>query len=270
MVNTADAWNSNDASTTTDDGSVSGSHWDKSYGWGYIDMWESHFNRGDYFVSSVIPRNDNSVANDYKLYKGTMFTNEKATLAWQRRSNFASGPTGDAFNLSDLNIRLYDEGNNTTLDSELDGINNVHQVAADATIDAVIKVYSWSTSFDGASSESFALSTEENFSAVTPPSLNIPSQGAGGLPGQNVSVPLAIDNNGGTGSCSVQVSRGSVAGISGTTSASTGSIPAGGSGTASFTLSGSTPGSYNVPFTATTTCYDETYTGTGTLVFTVL
>lgn len=269
LLNTADAWDSNNTSTTADDESVSGSHWDKSYGWGYIDMWESHYNRGDYFVDSVIPRNNNNIENDYKLFAGRMFTNEKATLVWQRRSDFASGPTGDAFNLSDLNIRLYAEGNSTTRDSDLVGNDNVHQVAADATIDSVVKVYAWSTSFDGASSESFALATEENFSAVNPPSLNIPPQSASGSVNQNVSISLTIDNNGGVGSCNVQVTRGSVSGITGTTTASTGNIPAGDSGTVSFTLSGNSTGSYSIPFTATTTCYDETYTDTGILTFTL-
>ncbi|MEO1576984.1 MAG: S8 family serine peptidase, partial [Pseudomonadota bacterium] len=60
LINTADAWTSNDTSTTADDGPVDGSFWDMSYGWGYLDMSEAHFNRSDYFTGSVIARNDNS------------------------------------------------------------------------------------------------------------------------------------------------------------------------------------------------------------------
>ncbi|MHC4754445.1 MAG: S8 family serine peptidase [Planctomycetota bacterium] len=85
LINTADAWTSNGTSTTADDGSVNGSLWDKSYGWGYLDMWESHFNRSDYFVDSVIPRNNNATEDDYKLYMGYMYINEKATMVWEKR-----------------------------------------------------------------------------------------------------------------------------------------------------------------------------------------
>ncbi|NVJ51888.1 MAG: S8 family serine peptidase [Gammaproteobacteria bacterium] len=264
LINTADAWDSKNTATTSDDGQVSGSHWDKSYGWGYIDMWESHYNRGDYFVSSVIPRNNNNVANDYKLFKGKMYANEKATLVWQRRANFASGPTGNAYNLSDLNLRLYQEGSNVLKDSDFDGDDNVHQVAAAGTMDAVIKVYAWSSSFDGASSESFALATEENFAQVTPPSLQIPSQSFSGTPFTAIPVAVKVRNNGGVDSCSVTVTRGNVSGVSGPTSVSIASIADGGEGVANFSLNAAN-GSYSIPFTATTTCYNETFTTSGTI-----
>lgn len=266
LINTADAWDSNNTSTTSDDGFVAGSHWDKSYGWGYIDMWESHFNRGDYFVSSVIPRNNNNVANDYKLFKGKMYTNEKATLVWQRRANFASGPSGSAYNLSDLNLRLYGEGSNTLVDYDFDGNDNVHQIAAPSTMDAVIKVYAWSSSFDGASSELFALATEENFSAVSPPLVQVPSQYFSGNANSPVYLSVRVNNNGGVDTCNVSVTRGSVRGVSGTTSASIGPVADGSYSTAGFTLSASA-GTYSIPFTATTTCYNETYSDSGTITF---
>lgn len=165
LLNTADAWDSNDTSTTSDDGPVSGTHWDKSYGWGYLDAWEAEFNRTDVFVSSVVPRNDNATEDDYKLYVGQMFTNEKATLVWEKRGVYAAGlPASTTYGLSDLNLRLYDETTGALVDFETQGPENVHQVAADSTITAVIKPYAWSTSFaGGVSSEAFALATEENF-----------------------------------------------------------------------------------------------------------
>ena len=172
LINTADGWDSKNTSSTADDERVYVSHWDKSYGWGYIDMWESHFNRNDYFTGSVIGRNGTSTDDDYKLYRGRMYTNEKATLVWERRADFSgssSSPTGTAENLTDLNIRLYNDDTNVLVDYDFDGDDNVHQVAANATIDAVIKVYAWSTTIDGATSESYALATEENFALSSPP-----------------------------------------------------------------------------------------------------
>jgi serine protease AprX len=266
LLNTADAWTSNNTSSTADDTQLSGSHWDKSYGWGYIDMWEAKFNRADYFVSSVIPRNNNATANDYKLFKGRMYNNEKATLVWQRRANFSGGPTGSAYNLSDLNLRLYNEGSNSLVDYDFDGNDNVHQIAANATMDAVIKVYAWSSSFDNASSESFALATEENFSAVAPPSLQIPNQSFSGPANTSRLINIKVKNNGGVDTCSVSVTRNSVSGVSGTTSASISKVVDAGEATAAFKLSAK-KGFYSIPVTATTTCYNETYTASGTVSF---
>lgn len=165
LLNTADAWDSNDTSTTADDGPVSGSHWDKSYGWGYLDAWEAEFNRLDVFVDSLVPRNDNATEDDYKLYVGQMYAGEKATMVWEKRGVYVAGsPASTTYTLADLNLRLYDEATGNLVASDLDGDDNVHQVAADSTITAVIKPYSWSTSFSGGvPSESFALATEENF-----------------------------------------------------------------------------------------------------------
>ena len=44
LINTADTWTDNGTSTTADDGSVTGSQWNKVYGWGYPDLWEAWFN----------------------------------------------------------------------------------------------------------------------------------------------------------------------------------------------------------------------------------
>ena len=168
LLNTADAWTSNDTSTTSDDGSVTGSYWDKSYGWGYLDGWESEFNRTDVFVTTLVPKNDNATEDDYKLYVGTMFADEKATMVWEKRGVYvAGGPASTTYTLSDLNLRLYDEVTGALVDVETQGSENVHQVAANSTITAVIKPYSWSSSFSGGvATESIALATEENFVAV--------------------------------------------------------------------------------------------------------
>ncbi len=164
LLNTADGWTSMDTSSTADDGPVSGSHWDRSYGWGYLDAGEAYFNRGDYVLTSVVPRNDTATEDDYKLYVGTMYADEKATMVWHRRADYAAGsPASTVYALSDLNLRLYDEATGVLVDSDLGGADNVHQVSAAATMTAVVKPYAWDTSFSGTSAEPFALATEENF-----------------------------------------------------------------------------------------------------------
>jgi serine protease AprX len=270
LINTADAWDSNDTSTTTDDGSVTGSHWDKSYGWGYLDMLEAHYNRSDYFVDSVVPRNDNATPDDYKLYKGIMFTNEKATLVWEKRSNYVAGvPPTTTYNLADLNIRLYDEGDGSQVDSELGGGDNVHQVAADSSIDAVIKVYSWSTSFQGATSEQYALATEENFVQVDPPSFqrNYTRPNYVG-PYQTFDVIVRIFNNGEVTAHSNTVTLQNITGVTvqNTNSHALPSILPGPypdnpqQTTYTLSTSGLTAGTHWLPLDFESNCYLETYT----------
>ncbi|WP_300667633.1 S8 family serine peptidase [Desulfoluna sp.] len=206
LINTADAWDSNNTLTTADDDSVVGSYWDKSYGWGYLDMDEAEFNRADYFTDSIIARNDTATDDDYKLYKGTMYksttTAEKATLVWQKRSNYVSGePPSTTYALSDLNLRLYNETNGALLDSDMDGNDNVHQVdiaaGANGWNPVVIKAYAWSSTFAGATSEAYALATEENFTEATPPSFqrNYSRPNYVG-PYQTFDVTVRIFNNG--------------------------------------------------------------------------
>ncbi len=185
LINTADAWNSNGTSTTTDDGPFSGSLWDKSYGWGYLDLLEAHFNRADYFTDSVIPRNSNNVEDDYKLYAGQMFTNEKATLVWEKRGIYVNGaPPTTTYSLSDIDMHLFNEADDSIVDSDIDVNDNVHQVASNASIDTVIKVSAFSSSFSGATSEPFALATEENFISVDFPETFVTIKVAGPTPSQ--------------------------------------------------------------------------------------
>ncbi|MEM7083174.1 MAG: S8 family serine peptidase [Pseudomonadota bacterium] len=274
MLNTADAWTSNDTSTTSDDGQVSSAScsgtncdtlWDKAYGWGYMDLAEAHFNNNDYFNGSVFPRNDNATEDDYRLYKGTMFTNEKATLTWHKRADtyVDGGPSTGQRSIGDLNLRLYSNTTGARLDNDLTPNDNVHQVVAPSSGEAVIKVYSWSTSFDGTGAIPFTLATEENFQSVNPPSFDasplIPVVG----PFQTFEVGTIVANNGTTGAHSTNVAIGNLAGVTGdNSSTNVGTIAEGSTETAYFdlTTNGLSSGSYFIPVTVTSNSYDETYT----------
>jgi serine protease AprX len=171
LINTADAWTSNNTETVTDDEEVVGSHWDKSYGWGYLNMEHAYIHRDDYFTDSVVPNTDDSFGFHYKLYKGSMDEGDKSTLVWQKRVDYKAGVVPDTqYALSDLDLALYNEDNGDLVDSATDGDNNVHQVSTPADItSAVIKVNAFSDSFSGATEEPFALATEEDFLPVMKP-----------------------------------------------------------------------------------------------------
>jgi hypothetical protein len=187
LINAADWWTSNDTETTADDDPVTATSgpgatdWDKSYGWGSINMDHAYAHRADYFEGNLVPRNDTAGQDDYRLYAGWMDPLDRATLVWQKRGVHAGNSVpSTTYNLSDLNLRLYEEATGNNVDSDLSSIDNVHQVAPVDAGNFVVKVYSWSTNFDGAVVEPFALATEEGFEAVAFPTQ---FQGVGSGPG---------------------------------------------------------------------------------------
>ncbi|MFT7671231.1 MAG: serine protease AprX [Planctomycetota bacterium] len=264
LINTADAWTSEDTRETTDDGPVSGSFWDKSYGWGYLDMDEAYFNRGDYFVDSIIGRNDTNVADDYKLYSGTMFVNEKATLVWEKRAGIyvAGAPSTSQHVLTDINLRLYNEDDGLLIDSEYSIIDNVHQVASNGTIDAMIKVYSWSTTIEGTTSEPFALATEENFTTVTPPDFAIGWSRQNWVgPNQTFDFNVIVENLGGAAAHDTVVVLENISGVTGESLQNIGTVAAAESSGHVYTLStsGLAAGFYPIDINVVSFSYDETF-----------
>lgn len=247
LFNTADWWTSNDTPGTGDDGEVTTpagagiTNWDKSYGWGYIDMDHAYTHRTDYFLSSVVPRNDTANEDDYKLFTGEMFAGEKATLVWEKRGYYHPDKLSTwTYALSDLNLRLYDGDNGALVDYDLVGIDNVHQVATSSNRVGVVKVYAWSGSFDGASSEAFGLGTEENWVAADFPDS---FAGYGSWPGtvqpnEEVDFTFWVRNNSTLASHSNTFELVLPAGwtlVSGSTSTGVGSVAGGGSDSTAVT-----------------------------------
>lgn len=269
LINTADTWSDNDTlSTYTDDGPVAGDRWDETYGWGVMDLSHAYFHRNDYFYDSVIARNGNAVDDDYKLYKGLMFADDKATLVWHRRAvyNGSAEPTV-YYTLTDLNLRLYDENTGTSVDYDtIHSGNNVHQVSSNSLRDVVIKVYSYSTTIYGASSEYYALATEENFEKADPPSFTITlSMPSAVYYSTDFLVTATVYNTGDVTAHNCNVTLNLPSGfslISGTNPQNVGDIQAGQFAQASWTVRSSAGGgTYTISTDVSSSCYLETYTG---------
>ncbi len=238
LINTADSWEDNNTDTSADDGAKTGKEWNKTYGWGYLDLWHAHFHRNDYFSSSVKPKGQ---TGSYKLYKGQMYNGDKATLVWEREVDYNNAATPTSYrSLSDLDLKLYAETTNSQLDSDTTVKDNVHQVAASASQAAVVKVYAYSSSFDGASTEPYTLATEENFALATGPVFtNTITAPASVYRGFNFTYTVAIKNTGDLDAHSVNVSINLPAGFvlaSGTATQNLGSIADGATKTASWTV----------------------------------
>lgn len=238
LINTADSWEDNNTDSSADDGPKTGKEWNKTYGWGYLDLWHAHFHRNDYFSSSVKPKGQ---SGSYKLYKGHMYNGDKATLVWEREVDYnnASAPTSYR-NLSDLDLKLYAETSNAQLDSDTTVKDNVHQVAASASQAAVVKVYAYSSSFDGASTEPYTLATEENFALATGPAFtNTITAPASVYRGFNFTYSVAVKNTGDLDAHNVNVSINLPAGftlVSGAATQSLGTIGDGSTKTVSWTV----------------------------------
>lgn len=167
LINSADAWD--DGGTpidTADDHEAVGSLWNRTYGWGYLDLWEAWFNGSDVFTGSL-------AAGDQRFFTGQLWNSEKATLVWHRHVGYdgASYPTA-VEKLTDLDLLVYDEATGVLLDSSVSAVDNVEQVSVDRDGPVVLKVDVFGTIDPDVGNESFALATEENFLASASPILD--------------------------------------------------------------------------------------------------
>ncbi|MFK8029822.1 MAG: S8 family serine peptidase [Gammaproteobacteria bacterium] len=154
--------------------------WDPQIGWGVMNAYSAYFHRFDTFQESLDPRDteNNWESGDYQLYAGTMEDEgasgegrDRATMVWNRQATYLAGDTPDEFfTLTDMNLRLFNENNNISIDSELGVADNVHQVRINAgapETPVVVKAYSWSTAYShGGTTEQVAVATEEGFVRV--------------------------------------------------------------------------------------------------------
>ncbi|MGB3903285.1 MAG: S8 family serine peptidase, partial [Anaerolineae bacterium] len=248
LINTADDWG------TTD--------WDSTYGWGYLDLSEAEFNKDDWFRTTVSP------APDYDLYKGLMYSGEKATLVWNRRVDYNASFPSTYYALSDLDLRLYNENTNSQLDYSTSVIDNVEQVQTTVDYAVVIKVNPFSISFAGNSTETYALATEENFTAASGPVFGLGTSNYNKCVGEQWTVNVTGNNTGDLIAHGAQISLTVPAGVSitsGSNPQSVGSIPDGTNKIATWTMQADAAGNHNVPVAIGSSSYGENFTGASSL-----
>lgn len=158
------------------------------------------------------------------------------------------------------------ESNGDIVDSDIDTNDNVHQVSAPSDINAVIKVFAYDSSFDGASSETYALATEENFVRADPPSFDISlSMPSSVNANTQFTVTANVTNIGDVAAHNNRVTLRLPSGfsiISGSNPQNIGKIPAGSTGQATWTVrSSNILGTYNLSASNESLCYHEIYRG---------
>jgi uncharacterized repeat protein (TIGR01451 family) len=227
-----------------------------------MDLDHAYFHGDDWFRTTISPR------PDYDLYVGNAYNGDTATLVWHRRVDYAGASDPSTYyDLSDLDLYMYREDTGASVDSSLSSIDNVEQVEAGGTYPVVVKVDAYSVSFQGPpSTEWYALATEENFSAASPPAFSLGTSNYSQGVGEQWTVNVTVDNNGDVAAHNVNVSLSIPTGlsiVSGSNPQNVGTIGAGLNQIASWTLQADQAGSYSVPVNVSSSSYNETFTASG-------
>ncbi len=257
--------------------------WDPGMGWGYMNAWAAYFHRADVKETTLTASGQ---PGDYRLYKGLMRDEgaggegrDRATMAWRRHATYSPNTfPATYYNLSDLDLVLYNEGTGSFIDTDSTIGDNVHQVRVASGTGAtpvVIKPYSWSSAFPhGGSTETFALSTEEGFVEVSLP-LRADVQPTGSWPttvsaGATALYNVYLNNNGEVALHNVNFTlRTLPAGwalVGGLNSQTVGSAASGGgsSPVATWSLQApAVPGVYQIWFDVSQSSYGESWGGEG-------
>lgn len=246
--------------------------WSTAYGWGYMNAWAAYYHRDDVVMGSVYP---NGTTGDYDLFKGTMRDEgssgegrDRATLVWNRHAVYTDHDyPSTVYSLNDLDLLLFSESTGNFLDGDTTVLDNVHQVrvaSGAGSTSVVIKVNAFDASFNGVSAESYALATEEDFTAASPPAFNLTF----GMPGSVVAgadftVNVNVTNTGEVASFNNTVTLtlpGDFSVVSGANPQNIGRIAAGATGTATWTVEASTSGgTYWLDADNSSYSYHETY-----------
>jgi serine protease AprX len=261
LINTAEAINENNTSSTADDVYVDGSFWSRRYGWGYLHLGQAYIHGLDYFTAAIPAAPENA---DYRLYVGQMFEHEKATLTWNRHVAYsgAAFPT-QIEGLSDLDLTAWRESDNGVLGQSVSRIDNVEQIDVDEDAVVVLKVEAFGSFDPQVPTEDFALATQENFVAATGPAF-------GGTiiapvviqPGQQFTLDASVANTGDLAAHNVQATLSGVAIVNGTNPQGLGSIVDGGSAPASWLVTAPlVAGPFVVTIDLASDSYGESFTG---------
>lgn len=270
ILNAADAWSDNNTQTTGDDGPVAGSLWNKTFGWGYLDLGEAYANGPDLFEDTM-PAPTGGVRN-FRLYKGQMFAGEKATLVWNKHVLFngTSNPT-QIEDLSNLDLVVYNRQTNTVIDSSTSTIDNVEQVDVGADGPVMIKVYTTGNFDPQIANEGFGLATEEGFVFSPGITFNLaPNVPANAAPGSTVNVGVQVTNTSNLPAHNVNVSVAGATVLTGNNPQTVVLIPPGQSAIVSWqVMAQGSPGPQQLTFSASSTSYGETFMGSAMATMTV-
>jgi len=165
----------------------------------------------------------------------------------------------------------FDQSDNNLLALSNSAIDNVEQIGVGQDATVVLKVKAIGSFDPDVSEESFSLATQENFAAANGPalavSLEFPSASASGA---QFLVTADVENTGDLTAHNVTVTLSGPAVVVGANPAALGSIPAGQTAQAVWTVqAAATPGVYPIDANVSSDSYGETFTGLGSSSYSV-
>ncbi|CDZ77620.1 Serine protease AprX [Legionella massiliensis] len=167
LINSADAWTDNSeteaaSQATSNHYQVMGSEWNRTYGWGYIDMQKAFEQRNDIIESTL------TVAHPIQEYEAVLEVGDKVTVVHERRVGYFKDSS--EWKLSHISLELIDYDSQKVIARDDSPIDTVHQVAncsrqpgerncssTTKTIHALVRVKLLSPNIDGSVQEPFAL-----------------------------------------------------------------------------------------------------------------
>lgn len=163
LINSADSWTDSNTSDESEEAHfpVMGSEWNRTYGWGYLNMQKAFDQRNDVIEDFL------TIEHPEKIYKAKVRIGQKITLVHERRVGYFTN--GSEWQLSHLSLELVDANTHKIIAQDLSNIDTVHQIAncinikggkcssETKTLDVLVKVKLHSKAIDGSSKEPFAL-----------------------------------------------------------------------------------------------------------------
>ncbi len=129
--------------------------WAPGYGYGYVDLTKAYNQRWGTIATTLTP-------SQSRWYRGTINPNDKVTIVWHRRVINPPNPT--VYQLSDIDLYLYRTSDGNLLDYSNEVIENVEQVKYNgaSAVQVDVRVHAYSSSFNGATSETVAVAFPSN------------------------------------------------------------------------------------------------------------
>lgn len=161
LINSADTWT--DAGTpNSGHGEIMGSSWNRTYGWGYINMEKAFVQRNSIHEAAL------TLEKPTWEYHVMLHPGQKVTLVHERRVGYTK--EGNEWKLSHLSLEIVDLATQKVIASDQSPVDTVHQVAncqrgaqenncsaATVAVDALVRVKLLSQTIDGSDSEPFAI-----------------------------------------------------------------------------------------------------------------
>ena len=166
LINSADTWTDNNMPAgqglETGHYQIMGSEWNRTYGWGYINM-QTAFKQRNNIIEDTL-----SSSHPVKEYEAMLDIGEKVTLVHERRVGYTLA--GKEWRISHLKIEMIDLDTQRLVASDDSAIDTVHQVgncerpagqkscsAQTKPIHALVRISLLSEMIDGSDIEPFAL-----------------------------------------------------------------------------------------------------------------